>query len=333
MSAVLDTVRAGQARLRAREQATITYLLRRWREVEVALQAQLDAVALELQARQAAGETITQATLLRDARYRALLAQAQLALERFRDDAERRLQAEREAALRLASDVARDAIRAVYAGSGVVVPSFSVLPVEAINAMALGLATTAPLGALLESAFPTAIDGLSRALLQGLALGRNPRAIARDMADGFGLGLDRAMTIARTEVLRAYRESTRTSYQESGVVLKYKRLSAHDARVCIGCIEQDGQEYDLESDFDEHPNGRCALVPLVMDAPPPEWLSGEDWLRSQDEMTQREILGPRRFELWQSGEVPLSRMAQHTHDEEWGGAWVPTPVKDLRPSA
>jgi len=60
-----------------------------------------------------------------------------------------------------------------------------------------------------------------------------------------------------------------------------------------------------------------------------KWERGQAWLEKQPEGVQREVMGPGRYNLWQSGEVPLEQMKQYTHDPVWGGSWGPTPVKDL----
>jgi hypothetical protein len=43
---------------------------------------------------------------------------------------------------------------------------------------------------------------------------------------------------------------------------------------------------------------------------------------------QRQILGPGRLEQYKNG-VPFDRFATLREDAVWGGAIVPTPLKDL----
>jgi SPP1 gp7 family putative phage head morphogenesis protein len=154
------------------------------------------------------------------------------------------------------------------------------------------------------------------------------------MIDGFAIGLDRALTISRTEVLRAYRHGSQDRYQESGIVSGYKRLATHDGRVCLGCLFAEGEMFDTAHDFEAHPNCRCTLVPVVTGVDSPEWLAGKDWFEAQRPERQRELLGGTRYDLWQRGEVPdLRDFARRVHDSEWGGAFVPTPIRDLRTAA
>jgi SPP1 gp7 family putative phage head morphogenesis protein len=150
------------------------------------------------------------------------------------------------------------------------------------------------------------------------------------MQDGLAGGLDKALTIARTEQLRVYRAASQEQYRASGVVTGYRRLSAHDDRVCAGCLAADGEELSSDVDFEAHPNCRCTLVPICAGVEPPQWTAGGDWFEEQDEETQRNILGPGRYELWQNGGVSdFRQFATRVQNETWGGAVVPTPVGAL----
>jgi hypothetical protein len=99
---------------------------------------------------------------------------------------------------------------------------------------------------------------------------------------------------------------------------------------CAGCLAEDGTEYDNDVDFEAHPNCRCSLIAVCEGVDPPEWTAGGDWFEEQDEETQRNILGPGRYELWQNGQVSdFRRFATHTQNETWGGAVVPTLLSAL----
>jgi SPP1 gp7 family putative phage head morphogenesis protein len=186
-----------------------------------------------------------------------------------------------------------------------------------------------PLRSLLDDSYGKATNGLLQELTDGLAKGLNPVTIARNMADGFGEPiLQRALVIARTETLRAYRMGSQEQYKESGIVTQYKRLATKDDRTCLGCLMQDGEIYDTVDAFEEHPNGRCTLVPIIDGVTPPDWQSGKDWLAGLPEDRQREIMGDKRFELYKNG-TPLEDMSKHVDNATWGGSFVPTPVGEL----
>jgi SPP1 gp7 family putative phage head morphogenesis protein len=149
------------------------------------------------------------------------------------------------------------------------------------------------------------------------------------MAEGMTGTLNRMLTIARTEQLRTYRESSIASYKESGIVTGYRRLCAHDRRTCAACIMSEGQFYDLDEEMPEHPNGRCAMIPVVKGVPPVQWLKGEEWFEQQDAATQQDILGKGHYDGWKAGQFALQDVVKVTPNSTWGPSLGVTPLRDL----
>lgn len=323
---VVRLMRQYKAALLAREKAQMATMARRWHEVELTLEAQIAALAQEA-ATLADGRSLSPSKLYEMERYQRLLAQLHLELRQYARYAEHLTKEEQKALAKLGVDHAAAATQASYSGIGAF---FDRLPVEAVELMAGLAGDGSPLHVLLDDLAPDAARGLTRALLRGTALGRNPRRVAREMADGMALGLQRALVIARTEQLRVYREASRQQYAASGVVRGYKRLSAHDSRVCVGCLAADGWEYELDEPFASHPQCRCTTVPLVVGVPDVEWKQGAAWFEAQPPTEQQEILGPTRYELWRRGAVAFRDFATIRHNETWGDAVVPTPVGKLK---
>jgi hypothetical protein len=105
----------------------------------------------------------------------------------------------------------------------------------------------------------------------------------------------------------------------------------------MACIALDGTLYELNEPLNEHPNGRCTMVPEVLDyadlgldvprqAPPED---ARDWLGRQNERVQRKILGDTRLKAWKQGEIQLNQLATVRTSKVWGDAAVIRPVKDL----
>jgi SPP1 gp7 family putative phage head morphogenesis protein len=325
------------------EAAQMEEMARRWIQVEEALEAQITALAQDLSRLKAAGLSPTQGQLYRMERYRRLLLQAQQEVDRYAGYAE--------------DLIARQ--QAIYAGLGVqhaaeaidaaiyprIAPYFDRLPVSAVEHM-VGLAGNgAPLGELLRSRMvrdaagfplPGVWERLTEALIRGTALGWNPNKVARLMRDDLAEGLQKALTIARTEQLRVYREASRLQYRESGIISGYKRLTAHDDRVCAACLADEGHLYVLEDAMEDHPQGRCIAVPVVdwmaiagVELEPIEWLRGEEWLLTQGEGVQLSILGRGHYDAWQAGAFEFGQLVTRTFDPVWGGGLRVTPLKEL----
>ena len=101
-----------------------------------------------------------------------------------------------------------------------ILSSFNRLNPEAIEALLGALSKDSPLTKLLNSFGTDAAAQISDAILQGVALGYNPKKVAATIVQNMGLNLTRALTIARTEQLRAYRTANISNYQANSDVVK-----------------------------------------------------------------------------------------------------------------
>jgi len=212
------------------------------------------------------------------------------------------------------------------------------LPEEAFTNFVGIAADGKPLGNLLAPLGPEAAQGVKDAIGTGIATGKGPRQTAQLVRMAAGIPLSKALLITRTETNRAFRESTRLQYANNSQVVKgYRRLAAQSDRTCIACIALDGTLYALDEPLNEHPNGRCALVPdtityedLGLDVEmPPQPENARDWLARQPESMQRDMLGDARFEAIQRGDLHLNQLATVRSNAVWGDAAVVRPLRDL----
>jgi len=181
--------------------------------------------------------------------------------DRQRKAAER-LYREGEAQVKAAMAAGKPAAQAFAA------PAFTRLAPSAVEGMVGMMGDGTPLRQHLQGVYGDAARGMSKYLVRAVTQGLNPRETARQMRKGLGIGLDRALTIARTEQLRVYRESQRLTYQASGVVEGYQRISAKSRRTCLGCLLADGQVYPLSVPFEDHVAGRCLSPGTVVSGAP-----------------------------------------------------------------
>ena len=197
----------------------------------------------------------------------------------------------------------------------------------------------APLANLLNPLGPEAITGVREKIGEGIALGKGPRETANLVRTAAGIPLSRSLLITRTETNRAFREATRLSYQSNSQVVKgYRRHADQSERTCMACIALDGKFYPLDRALDEHPNGRCALVPEVLDyadlgldmpreAPPQ---NARDWLSGQPAEAQRRVLGGTRYDAWKAGEIELNQLAVVRPNRIWGDTAVVRPLNEIK---
>lgn len=125
---------------------------------------------------------------------------------------------------------------------------------------------------------------MSRGLADGLVRGLSPREIARDLVKSLdGVGLNRALTIARTEIVRAHAEGQLDGFEtlgvdEIGVAAEWSSV----ADACPMCAPLDGvvmKVSEARGLLPRHPNCRCAWIPANV---------GED--KRGQKRSRREIL-------------------------------------------
>lgn len=113
--------------------------------------------------------------------------------------------------------------------------------------------------------------GISRELTNGMAQGLGPRQIAALLNQRVdGIGIVRAQTMARTEIVHAYAEGTLNRYEEFGIKgVKGKvefSIAGKDDKLCKECEDLDTQEFSISSArgvIPVHPNCRCAWLPVI----------------------------------------------------------------------
>jgi len=335
---VVRAMREFRRELLARDAGQMQVMARRWLQVERALNAEIDALVLDFQQRKERGEAVGRGAAYKLERYRRLLAQTEGEYEAYAGWAEGVIRTEQERMAVYGVEHAAAAIGLSYLDAGSVGTFFDRLPVEAVANMAGMAGNGRSLGELLKKRIDPTYSGkgqlsawqrLTQTLVNGTALGWNPRKTARKMAADLAAGLQKALLIARSEQLRVYRMAAVQQYQASGVVEGQKRLTAHDDRVCPACLADEGKVYPITAVIPDHPQGRCTGVPMVKDLPEVEWLSGEDWFRRQPSAVQANILGNGRFVAWRNGEFEFGQLVTRTSDPVWGAGLVPTGLGDL----
>lgn len=191
---------------------------------------------------------------------------------------------------------------------------------------------------LTGSLSPEADRRMRRELLRGLSVGDNPRTVARRILQRvrgiFDGGLARANVIARTEMLDAYRNAAQASQKQAKSTLAgWQWVATLGPRTCPSCIEKHGSLHSLDEPGPlDHHQGRCVRVPVTkswaelgfpgISEPAPALKPGDGvrWFDSQDEATQRQVLG-RNFDAYAEGRFPPSDWSVRRSSEGWRDAF------------
>lgn len=184
-----------------------------------------------------------------------------------------------------------------------------------------------------------AAAAMRRSLVRGITVGENPVAVARRMVAGteglFNGGLGRALTIARTEMLDAHRAAAALEDSKNTDILNgWVWLASISARTCQACWSMHGREFPLTQPGPQgHQNCRCARGPVTkswadlgfdIDEPPSLLPNRDSSFAALTPVEQRDILGPRGYEAWQSGIYPMDDWAAKRQTPGWRDSWVPS---------
>lgn len=210
--------------------------------------------------------------------------------------------------------------------------SFRQVPVDALRTAIAALHPLSPLRAL-EGMGETMSHFMGRALLDGIAHGHHPTVIARRMRKATGMPLSRALTISRTETLRAYRSSTLDAYRANSVVTGWVWYCAGGTRTCAACYAMSGTIHTLDDEMGAHPNCRCTQLPYVAAARDQLPASGVDRFTALDEADQLAILGPSKFTALRSGQITLPSLVKTTTTREWGATRTVASLNAARKAA
>lgn len=337
-----ERLRRAAARVRAsiaaEEAVARKELLPAWRRVHADLGELIDALTRRIERAAAAGTEITPTWLHKEERYLALLEQVEIRIAQLSQQAGRPITAYQRGLLERVDDQVRAMTEAALAPAGaratrLVMADWHRLDVATTEAMVGMTGKGKPLANLLGEVAPDAKRAAAQILTRGVALGRNPRIVARELLKVSDQSLSRLMTIARTEAIRAQREATQMAFQaNSGVITRWEWQAALDDRTCSGCIAMSGTIFPVDQLCDGHPNCRCVMVPLTATwdelglgdlglgetSPAGQIESGPDWFARQSEGVRRGLLGPAKLDALDKGEIDWPDLVTRTRSREWG---------------
>lgn len=237
--------------------------------------------------------------------------------------------------------VAATASQLPAAHAGIVVAWDSVSP-EAIAAMVER--TTKRIHAL-SKPIPADIERLmKRELLRGISVGANPRETARRIMrrteGNFNGGLDRALTIARTETLDAHRAGAATAARQNADILNGWRWSCSlSGRTCPACLSMHGREFRTDEVGPAgHANCRCARIDITrswadlgfdIEEPKDTFPDAQAWYDGLTPDSQTAIMGKTRRDLLANGDINWDDLATKHENPGWRPSWQATPLKEL----
>lgn len=189
-----------------------------------------------------------------------------------------------------------------------------------------------------------AMEAIRRQLIIGVAVGANPREVApkivAEVQGDFNGGLTRALVIARTELLDAYRETSQYVHEANIDVLDgWVWVASLDTRCCPSCWGMHGTVHAVtEPGPWDHQQGRCSRLPKVK-----SWEDlGIPGVESEDLTPDAQkvfdgltgdqraaIMGPGRLSLLDAGDITLADLPVRRENDRWRASYAPRTVRDL----
>lgn len=312
-----------RAALIRRERRAATELAGVYTRMFAAVTRDLDQLLVRLATERTAG------LLVREQQLRMLLAQIEAQATRFTAIAVGKITQAQAREVEQGAEDALNLLRRAYTGAppGLTI-SFAQLPQGVIESMVGNLGDGSPLRLLLNQFGPEASREISALLINAIGAGRSIRSIARDMHRLTQEPLARTLLVSRTEVLRAYRQGSISTYQANKDVVKgWTWVSAASARTCMACWMLHGTVHPNSEEFSDHPNGRCTPVPITkswaelgfqgMPEQPPIQ-SGQSQFLMLPAAEQRRIMGEAAYRAWKAGAVELDDFVGVKRSAEWG---------------
>lgn len=102
-------------------------------------------------------------------------------------------------------------------------------------------------------------------ILDCIRNGTRPNEIWRKIKNDYGVSAYQAKRLVNTELAKVVNDAQLEVYRNSDVVKKVMWSATLESNTCDVCGDNDGKIFDLDDapHLPEHPNCRCALVPVV----------------------------------------------------------------------
>lgn len=332
-------------RLISRDVEAVIFLLTEYREVIARLAKDLDELNRVIEVLKRQGAFVSEFDLLRQIRYREFISQIRREMQAYADLVVDVVNAAQIDVINLAFEQTDALFRFKYEGlPSDIYESFTRFDEFSARNIIARYTDKNYLAGITRQFEQVSLNAVRNLLVDGVIRGRSTKDIKIDLIKQFNVVPQIAETIARTEVISAYRDGNLDRYRSSPVVKAWEWSATLDERTCPVCIFLDGQIFPLDVPFASHPNCRCSPLPvtftfeelglgnlnLVEPKDNVQKLRGEDWFRSQPDSVQRKILGKGKHELYESGQITLGDLEERYTHPLYGPSRQERSIKSLK---
>lgn len=327
MSALDETLKRHRQRVIAREEQTFRELLQAYALIERELRESLRELERKINDAQAAGEVISPSWYQQGDRLKDLIDQVKSQIERFGGTAANITAREQRAAVTLAADAARATVQVIAPNSFPIGTSFNPLVVEdAVGMMGDG---SPILEYYSQNLAPKVAEAIRVEVIKAAATGTDFRTLARRLLQTGQITKHRALTVARTEVGRVRRETTRRIYQDTPGVVGWEWVASKSPRTCVVCLAMDGKIFPLEEAFPQHINCRCTMIAVIDGVPRPPRTLGKEWFDKQPDDVKAKIIGVDGLAAYKEGLITLDDFVGKKPHPLFGESVFTKPLSDI----
>ena len=303
-------------------------LAKDWIPTRQYLLERIDALTAEILDKMEAGEPVGPSYIYALERYQTMLNEAEAAVDQYNKAADGIITGYEADAVDLGIHNAIELVDIAEPTD----PMWTRINKRETRVMRGMLSEPSPLSTLLDKSWGEMKTGIEKVFVTGIATGQDAPWFAARMKETVDIAPKRAMTIARTEVNRAYRAANLETMRTSRAVKGYRRI-CYKPTACFACLMMDGDYYDKMEDFSDHPNGKCAAVPVTRHYDPAgeeDWEKGEAWFMNLPEKDQKRIIGDGRYQLWKEDSIDPKDMVYIKDNKLWGGSPTVRTIQDLK---
>ena len=330
MSVLDDLLKKHRKRLIAREEAAVRELLAGYEQVRRELRRQILILQKKIKIAQDAGEVINASWFLRERRLESLIDQVKSEIVRYGQTAARITMREQSAAGTIAVEQIRDQLSVV--GSQLPAGQVGSMLTPRVVENAVGMmGDGSPILNYYAKTLPDTVVAAIRAeVIKAAAMGTPFSVIGKRLEAAGDITRSRALMVARTEVNRVRRETTRQTYLEHPELFSgWEWVASKSARTCPVCLAMDGSVHKLDEPFPQHINCRCTMIAVIIDVERPVRTLGSDWFEVQSDEVKEQILGVDAFAAYSRGEVSLKDFVGWRNSKEFGKSVYTKPLSSI----
>ena len=324
MSSIITASQKFRADVLRNDRDMLRQLSQAYSLIDKSLNRQFRELMREIEKAQREGKTVNRDWLRRSFRYQSLIRQVKAEIAGYSSGVARFIQVKQQQAIDLGQDHATSLITAALPEI-----TFARLPTEAISELVGVMQDGSPLSKVLDRLGGEAAQGIKNALIEGIGSGKGVSPIAQQLRSVVDVPRWKALQIARTEIMRAYRQSTLQTYVENSDVLDgWIWTSTLSTRTCAACWALHGTFFPLSKTFfPAHVSCRCTSIPSVKGSNF-NVQSGSVAFAKLPVEDQRFILGPTKYEMYAAG-APLEDFVMKKRSKEWGESYTTRPLASL----